>query len=103
MTRIGLVQSASLFTRGDESVRIVRVRQPTGTHSLLVNGPGADSTEHYLEDASECARYESELERRLVTRGFRLALFTSGDRRLGTDRRKMARGSDRRRYLERVI
>jgi hypothetical protein len=103
--RIGLVHTASLFTRGPESVRIVRVSQATGEQRLLVNGPGSEAVVHELNDAMECARHESELERRLVAKGFRLEHYASGSRRRGTDRRAHVRSvADRCDYqLKRVV
>jgi hypothetical protein len=50
----------------------------------------------------ECVRHQSELERRLVGKGFRLERFSTGNRRTGNDRRTAPRGSDRR-HLERVV
>ena len=102
-TSIGPVHTAWLFTRGSESVRIVRVGQSNGTQRLLVNGPGTESAVHMLDDAMDCVRQQSEVERRLVTKGFRLERFISGDRRRGADRRSAPRGSDRRTHLERVV
>ena len=100
---IGLVQTAWLFTRGSQSVRIIRVAQPGGAVRLLVNGPGSEALVQDMHDALECARHQSEIERRLVAQGFQLAHFVSADRRRGLDRRGVARGPDRRTHLERVI
>ena len=102
-TQIGPVHTAWLFTRGSESVRIVRVGQADGLQRLLVSGPGTESTVHTIDDAMECVRHQCELERRLVTKGFRLERFASGDRRRGSDRRSAARGPERRTRLERVV
>ena len=101
--RIGLVQTASLFTRGSESVRIVRVRHRTGEQTLKVEGPGPDTESHDFRDVMDSAHYESELERRLVAKGFRLEQFAGGNRRSGGDRRATPRGYDRRHHLERVV
>ena len=100
---IGPVHTAWLFTRGSESVRIIRVGQADGIQRLLVNGPGTECTSTFIDDAMECVRHQSEIERRLVTKGFRLEHFATGDRRLGNDRRHAERGNDRRRLLERVV
>ena len=102
-TLIGPVHTAWLFTRGSESVRIVRVGQANGTQRLLVHGPGTETAVHTMDDAMDCVRYQSELERRLVMKGFRLERFASGDRRRGSDRRSAPRGPDRRTHLERVV
>jgi hypothetical protein len=99
---IGSVHTAWLFTRGSESVRIIRVGTATGGQFLLVNGPGTETSVHYSDDTMECVRHQSELERRLVGKGFRLERFSTGNRRTGNDRRTAPRGSDRR-HLERVV
>ena len=72
MTQIGLVQTASLFTRGSDSVRIVRISQAAGRQRLVVEGPGEETFVHQLDDVMGCAQHEAELERRLVATGFRL-------------------------------
>jgi hypothetical protein len=100
---IGPVHTAWLFTRGSESVRIIRVGQNDGAQYLLVNGPGTETNVHHTADSMECARHQCELERRLVGKGFRLERFASGDRRRGSERRTAPRGPDRRTYLERVV
>lgn len=99
---LGIVQTAWLFTRGGDSVRILRIGHSAGAQRLLVHGPGTESQVHDLEDAADCTRYEAELERRLVRQGFRLERFAWGDRRHG-DRRAAPRGADRRRHLNRVV
>jgi hypothetical protein len=103
MSMIGPVHTAWLFTRGSESVRIIRVGMATGGQYLLVNGPGTEMNVHHTEDAMECVRHQSELERRLVGKGFRLERFASGDRRRCSDRRTSPRGPDRRAPLARVV
>lgn len=102
---IGLVQTARLFTRGSQSVRIVRITRPNGAQQLLVSGPGAESSVHEAEDPIFCVRYQADLERRLVSEGYQLASFMSAERRSGVDRRSTDRGSgsDRRRQLQRVM
>ncbi len=99
---IGAVHTAWLFTRGAESVRIIRVETSTGGQTLLVNGPGTETAVHQADDTMECVRHQSELERRLVGKGFRLERFDSGNRRRGSDRRTAPRGPDRR-HLERIV
>jgi hypothetical protein len=98
---IGLVQTAWLFTRGSQSVRIIRVGR-LGSQRLLVNGPGSEATVHETEDSIDCARYQADIERRLVVQGYHLASFISAERRAGRDRRGALRGPDRR-HLERVV
>lgn len=100
---IGLVHTAWLFTRGSQSVRIVRVGRQNGSQRLLVNGPGSEASVHDSDDSIDCVRYQADIERRLVVQGFQLASFVSADRRGGRDRRGTLRGPDRRRHLERVV
>jgi hypothetical protein len=91
---VGTVQTAWLFTRDADSVRIVRAADPAGTMYLLVQGP-ADASEHRcFDDVVECMNYQADLERRLVADGYSLERFTSERRaqdssRGGQDRRRM--------------
>jgi len=100
---IGPVRSASLFTRGTQSVRIVHVGRAVGPQRLLVHGPGGETTVYDSDDRINSIRHQAELERRLVTEGYRLERFASGERRSGSDRRVAARLNDRRRHLQRVV
>jgi hypothetical protein len=101
---IGLVQTAWLFTRGSQSVRIVRITRPNGAQQLLVSGPGSESSVHEAEDPIFCVRFQADLERRLVAEGYQLASFMSAERRSGLDRRGTPRGgADRRRPFQRVM
>jgi hypothetical protein len=99
---IGLVETAWLFTRGPQSVRIIRVTRPSGVVRLLIQGPGPISSTHEIDDTIEAVRYPSQLERSLVAEGYQLALFRSAERRSGLDRRATPRGNDRRRTLQLV-
>ena len=72
---LGLVESAWLFARGTQSVRIVRVAQRNAGPRLLVEGPDASHVVHDFDDMIACAIHQSELERRLVARSFRLQRF----------------------------
>lgn len=80
---LGRVQAAWLFTRGEESVRIVRVGIAGDRCRLLVNGPGTAHRVEEFPDGMTCALHQSEMERRLVADGFRLNGF-SDDRRTRT-------------------
>lgn len=81
-----------LFTRGDESVRIV-VR--CDLMHVVVEGPRSEDAMHEFEDVLECMRYEARAERNLVAAGFKRERRT--ERRSGRDRRQVSRGPDRRR------
>ena len=100
---IGLVHTAWLFTRGSQSVRIIRVGRPNGLQRLLVNGPGSEASVHETDDSIDCVRYQADIERRLVVQGFQLARFVAAERRAGRDRRDTLQAPDRRRHLERVV
>jgi hypothetical protein len=90
------VETAWLFIRGAESVRIVRAADRSGDIHLLVQGPGSASDTRTFDDVIACMNYQADLERRLVAQGFVLERFTS-DRRSGIERRRVPRGGDRRR------
>ena len=97
---LGAVREAWLFTRGAQSVRIVRA-SGTDTRMLLhVQGPDTDANTHTFDDVILCMRYQADFERRLVGEGFSLERFVA-ERRSGGDRRGPARGSagDRRRLV----
>ena len=91
----GLVETIWLFVRGGDSVRVIRASTPEGRARLLIYGPGNTHATHEFQDGITCTQRESEIERELVTDGFTLEQFT--DRRSGTERRNVPRGSDRRR------
>ena len=88
-TLLGTVETAWLFTRGPESVRIVRAAKRNGPVHLHVRGPGTAAQSHSFDDVMECMQFQAELERRLVAQGFALEVFTS-DRR-SSDRSRPAR------------
>lgn len=83
---IGTVDSAWLFTRGDDSVRLVRVALKGGRFRLLILGPGVVRRVEEVPDVMTCAMQQAELERRLVAEGFRLEALRS-DRRGTADGR----------------
>jgi hypothetical protein len=97
---IGTVEAASLFVRGPQSVRLVRIGRAGGPVCLLVLGPGSESTAYESPDIIECVNYQSQIERILVVEGYQLASVSSADRRSRADRRTSARGLDRRRELQ---
>ena len=74
------VETAWLFTRGSESVRIVRAASGEGVTHLLVQGPGESTDSREFSDVVACMNYQADLERRLVAEGYMLERFTS-DRR----------------------
>jgi hypothetical protein len=92
---LGAVREAWLFTRGIKSVRIVRASTKSRMF-LHVYGPDTTVAMQEFDDVLCCMRYQSEIERRLVSEGFALDRFMA-ERRSGGDRRGAPRGSDRRR------
>lgn len=74
------VETAWLFTRAGESIRIIRATGRDGVIHLLVQGPGAAADAREFTDVLTCMNYQADLERRLVADGFSLERFTS-DRR----------------------
>ena len=95
----GSAETASLFTRGPQSVRLVRVGRTNGPVRLLVLGPGTSSSVYEAPDAIDCVAYQSQIESALVGEGYQLASFSAANRRSGLERRQNARGNDRRRDL----
>lgn len=81
-----------LFTRGDESVRIV-VR--CDLMHVVVEGPKFEVAMHEFDNVLECMRYEARAERTLAAAGF--TRERRPERRSGHDRRQVPRGPDRRR------
>jgi hypothetical protein len=71
------VETAWLFTRGSESIRIVRAASRSGTVHLIVQGPGGAADTREFTDVLSCMNYQSDLERRLVAEGYTLERFRS--------------------------
>jgi hypothetical protein len=95
---LGSVREAWLFTRGAQSVRIVRASGVDTRMMLHVHGPDAMANSHTFDDVITCMRYQADFERRLVGEGFSLERFVT-ERRTGLDRRTAARGFDRRQLV----
>lgn len=100
---IGTAETAWLFTRGPQSVRIVRLGQPDGPVRLLVLGPGPGYTSYDSPDATDCVTYQSQVERTLVAEGYQLERLAAAERRAGFERRQHSRSNDRRRTLELAV
>jgi len=96
---IGLVESALLFARGSESVRLVRMTRADGPSLLFVHGPGHLQATHVLDDTIDCLWCQSDIEHQLQKDGFQLVPLSNADRRSGGERRHHARGADRRREM----
>jgi len=92
---LATVETAWLFIRGPESVRIVRAASPSGTMHLLVQGPGEITARHEFVDVMTCMAFQADLERRLVNAGYTLESF-NGDRRTHPRGRPPGTGERRR-------
>jgi hypothetical protein len=101
MLTLAAVQEAWLFTRGLDSVRIIRVIDPQGGMRLVVRGPGHGDRTYEVADALHCTILQADLERELVADGYSLHRFGT-DRRGGRDRRGRQRSTERRRSLRAV-
>lgn len=89
-------EAAWLFTRDQQSVRMLRVAEDTGLMRLLVHGPGRATAVYNSDDLVESMRHQADLERTLLAQGFQLDQSTA-NRRSGRERRLTPRGPDRRR------
>jgi hypothetical protein len=77
---LAVVETAWLFIKGPESVRIVRAATPRGEVHLHIHGPGTTRESHTFRDVMDCMQFQADYERRLVANGFTLERFTN-DRR----------------------
>jgi hypothetical protein len=98
---LAAVHDAWLFTRGADSVRIIRTSDVSGAIRLVVRGSGYGDRSYEVADLLDCTILQSDVERELVADGFILDHFGSDRRRL-PDRRSRSRGPDRRRGLRAV-
>jgi hypothetical protein len=79
-----------LYTRGAQSVRLVREEHLNGCH-LVVHGPGPEIVTHEFFNLAECMPRQADIEATLQATGFQLDT-TSSDRRR---RRQPWHGVDR--------
>ena len=77
MTQIS--ESGWLYTRGTQSVRLVREENSKGC-VLSVHGPGTDVVTYEFADVTECMKRQAEIELNLLAAGYQLAQ-SSSDRR----------------------
>jgi hypothetical protein len=89
-----LTQTAWLFTREHESVRVQVEDSPQG-YLLIVMGPGENSASYDFGDAAAVDEFRQNYERDLVSRGFRLQAVA--ERRRTDDRRQSSRTASRER------
>ena len=69
-----------LFTRGPQSVRLVRETGSNSSFRLFVYGPGTEVVTHDFDNIAECLKRQAEIEHRLMVVGYELAQLSS-DRR----------------------
>jgi hypothetical protein len=67
---IRIPDSGWLYTRGSQSVRLVREERSDGR--LFVYGPGADVVMHEFANVAECMTRQAEIEQGLLAAGYRL-------------------------------
>jgi CheY-like chemotaxis protein len=92
-------QGAWLFTRGNQSVRVVLVGESSRPTRLLVYGPGRAHAMY--EDNAEMGirQRQQAIEQALIADGYRMARLANAERRSGIDRRKTRQADpDRRRF-----
>jgi hypothetical protein len=78
-------RGAWLFTRGSDSVRLVREENSKGCH-LLLYGPGTDVVTHGFADVTECIKRQAEIEHNLLAEGYQFTHPTSDRRSERTER-----------------
>ena len=85
-------ETSWLFTRGSQSVRLVREENSKGCR-LFLYGPGTEVVTHEFADVTECVKRQAEIEQNLLATGYHL-VQRSADRR---SEHGVWHGSDRRR------
>jgi hypothetical protein len=75
----GIPLSGWLFTRGPQSVRLVREETSNGCRLFLYR-PGPDVVTYEFANVAECMKRQAELEQGLLVAGYQLAQLSS-DRR----------------------
>ena len=74
-----IYESVWLFTRGPQSVRLVREENSKGCR-LFLYGPGTEVVTHEFAELTECMKRQAEIEQSLQAAGYQLAQPAS-DRR----------------------
>src|SRR5947207_4555632 len=81
ITRV--VETGWLYTRGSESVRLVREENSKGCR-LSLHGPGTEVVTHEFADVTKCMKRQAEIEQNLAAGGYQL-VRSSADRRSKQD------------------
>ena len=91
------LQYAWLFSRGDQSVRVIRLAEQDRPARLIVYGPGRTTLSYEEGSFADTITRQTAIERWLLAEGYQLQRLPAGERRSGRDRRGASRGPDRRR------
>ena len=75
----GIPGSDWLYTRGPQSVRLVREETSNGCR-LFLYGPGTDVVMHEFANVAECMKRQAEIEQGLLAAGYQLTQLSSGRR-----------------------
>jgi hypothetical protein len=75
----GIPPECWLFTRGRQSVRLVREQDSTRCR-LFLYGPDTEVVTYAFADVTECMKRQAEIEQTLLAEGYQLAQASS-DRR----------------------
>ena len=73
-------QQAWLYTRGSESIRLVRKEDATACR-LFLFGPGRERVSHEFADLTQCMHRQAEIERNLLAAGYQLSQPQATERR----------------------
>jgi hypothetical protein len=71
-----------LFTRGSQSIQLIREEHSTGCR-LLIHGPGTEIVTLDFGDVTECMRGQATIERSLYAEGYQLTQLSSDRRSQG--------------------
>ena len=87
----GIPTECWLFTRGPQSVRLVREENSKGCR-LFLYGPGTEIATHEFADVTECMKRQAEVEQALQAAGYQLAQPSDrrSEHRRGADDRRAA-------------
>jgi hypothetical protein len=65
-------ESQWVFTRGSQSIRLVRQEHSTGCR-LLLYGPGTESAIYDFGDLTACMKRQAEIEQTLLAEAYQMA------------------------------
>jgi hypothetical protein len=90
----GMPKSGWLYTRGSESVRLVREENSQGCR-LFMYGPGMEIVTQEFADVTECMKRQAEIELGLQASGYQLVQLSANRRSeegiwRGPDHRRVA-------------